>query len=144
MRTQVAIFILVTTIPALAFPADPAANPETTLQSLGLTPLTHSPDLFPILPWDLLRGWKKPYRTPKHGLDSIAECGFTIAGFVKPEDLPQCERLGLAIPGLPTRTPPPSAALLKAMVEKSSISLVNSHVDANDASDGNGGGIWLV
>ena len=29
-------------------------------------------------------------------MDSIAECNFTIAGFVTPEDLPLCEKLGLA------------------------------------------------
>ncbi len=60
-----------------------------------LQPFTHSPDLSPILPWDRLHGWKEP-RNPKNGLESIAECGFTLAGFVMPEDLPLCEKLGLA------------------------------------------------
>ena len=59
-------------------------------------PFTHSPDLFPILPWDVMLGWKEPYRNPKHGLQSIAECNFSLAGFVNPEDLPLCEKLGLA------------------------------------------------
>lgn len=61
-----------------------------------MQPFAHSPDLFPIMPWDVLHGWKEPYQDPKHGLESIAECNFTLAGFVKPEDLPLCEKLGLA------------------------------------------------
>jgi len=50
---------------------------------------------FPILPWDPQHGWGKPGVERKHGLASIAECGFTMAGFVPPQDLPECERLGL-------------------------------------------------
>jgi hypothetical protein len=62
----------------------------------GLDPFTHSSDFFPILTWDKLRGWKPPYRDATQGLPSIAECHFTIAGFVNVEDLPACEKLGLA------------------------------------------------
>ena len=75
----------------LAAADDPLPNTSPTIQ-----PFTHSPDLFPIMPWDVLHGWKQPHRNPKHGLESIAECDFTLAGFVKPEDLPLCEKLGLA------------------------------------------------
>ncbi len=52
-------------------------------------------DFFPILPWGRLHGGKKEGVERKHGLESIAECNFTIAGFVKPSDLPRCEQLGL-------------------------------------------------
>ena len=62
----------------------------------GLQAFTHDPGLYPILPWDTLHGWNKPDRNPKHGLESISECDFTLGGFVKPEDLPLCEKLGLA------------------------------------------------
>jgi hypothetical protein len=48
------------------------------------------------MPWDTLHGWKEPHQNPEHGLESIAECNFTLAGFVGPEDLPLCEKLGLA------------------------------------------------
>lgn len=61
------------------------------------------PDLFPILPWDRLHGWKEPFRNPQQGLESIAQCGFTLAGFVTPEDLPRCEKLGLAAIMAPLR-----------------------------------------
>lgn len=56
-----------------------------------------SPDFFPILPWDPLHGFKKPFiENRTWGLASIRECNFTMAGFVRPEDLPLCEKLGLA------------------------------------------------
>jgi len=63
---------------------------------LELEPFAHPPELFPIMPWDPLHGWKSPYSSPKQGLESIAQCQFTLAGFVQPGDLPLCERLGLA------------------------------------------------
>jgi len=53
------------------------------------------PDFFPVLPWSAQHGWTEPWVARSQGLDSIAECGFTMAGFVRPEDLPECERLGL-------------------------------------------------
>lgn len=56
-----------------------------------------SPDFFPILPWDPYHGFKKPFIEKRTwGLASIRECNFTLAGFVRPEDLPLCEKLGLA------------------------------------------------
>lgn len=87
--------LLVAMLPASGYPADPSDESQHVAQSLELTPFVHPADLFPILPWDVLHGWKKPYRMPKHGLESIAECGFTMAGFVSPEDLARCEELGL-------------------------------------------------
>lgn len=52
-------------------------------------------DLYPILPWDPLHGWDGKL-SRKAGLDTIAACNFTVAGFVQPGDLRQCEQLGLA------------------------------------------------
>lgn len=52
-------------------------------------------NLYPILPWDRLNGWDgKTVR--RSGLKGIADCNFTMAGFVSPQDLPACEQLGLA------------------------------------------------
>ncbi len=53
--------------------------------------------VFPILPWSPLHGWKPPFEVAHNeGLASMKACNFTIAGFARPEDLPECERLGLA------------------------------------------------
>jgi hypothetical protein len=107
MLRHCAIIVFTVFFPAMACPADPAAKAPTIPRSVGLTPLGHSPEFFPILPWDALHDWKKPYRNPKHGLESIADCGFTVAGFVKPEDLPLCEKLGLAAIMAPAETEEP-------------------------------------
>ena len=86
---------LVSLLSILFLPPDlPAAEPASNTPSPALQPFAHSLDLFPIMPWDPLHDWKPPFRNPKHGLESIAECSFTLAGFVKPEDLPLCEKLG--------------------------------------------------
>ena len=54
------------------------------------------PDFFPILPWDPYHGWKKPgVERGSRGLESIAGCNFNLAGFVLPQDLRLCRRLGL-------------------------------------------------
>jgi len=58
-------------------------------------PFTDAPELFPILPWDVLHVSNRP-GSGKNGLESIAECGFTVGGFVEEADLPLCEKLGLA------------------------------------------------
>ena len=51
-------------------------------------------DFYPILPWG--KG-PAPERAPDpaQGLPSMAECGFTLAGFAKPEIPPLCEKHGL-------------------------------------------------
>ena len=54
------------------------------------------PDFFPILPWSPYHGWKKPFVEHRlNGLESIADCDFNMAGFVRPEDLRRCDKLGL-------------------------------------------------
>jgi hypothetical protein len=60
---------------------------------------------FPILPWSPLHGWAPPYVHPQQGLAGIADCHFNVAGFVWPEDLPECERLGLQAIVAPSRRP---------------------------------------
>ncbi len=61
-----------------------------------------SAEFFPILPWGRLHGGKKANLRREHGLESIAECHFTIGGFVKAGDLPLCEKLGLRAIMYPT------------------------------------------
>ncbi len=50
---------------------------------------------FPILPWGRMLVGNGTEAAQQHGLPSMAQCNFTLAGFVQPEDLPECERLGL-------------------------------------------------
>lgn len=90
VRLQILVLLIVA-VCLMVFPICLAAAEPSDIQ-----PFIHSPALFPLLPWDVLHGWKPPHRDPKHGLESIAQCNFTLAGFVKPEDLPLCEKLGLA------------------------------------------------
>jgi len=64
------------------------------------------PDFFPILPWDPLHGWDgKATERDVNGLESIAECHFNFAGFVLPQDLQKCRKLGLAAIVLPEHDP---------------------------------------
>jgi hypothetical protein len=51
-------------------------------------------DVFPIMCWEHLPV-AAGFGEPGHGLASLAECGFTVVGFVQPEHLAECERLGL-------------------------------------------------
>ena len=54
------------------------------------------PGFFPILPWDPYHAWgSSPTAKRPLGFKSIAECNFNMAGFVLPQDLPECHRLGL-------------------------------------------------
>ena len=49
---------------------------------------------FPIMCWELPPSTGE-FADPGHGLTSLADCGFTTAGFVRPEHLARCEKLGL-------------------------------------------------
>ncbi len=60
-----------------------------------LPPLQHLRDSYPIMPWDDIHESKTPGLDPEKSLRAIAECQFTLAGFVQPEDLPLCKKLGL-------------------------------------------------
>jgi len=50
---------------------------------------------FPIMTWELAPHAVKFFNDPHCGLSSLKECGFTVAGFVRPEHLKECEKLGL-------------------------------------------------
>ncbi len=78
-----------------------------TIRAMSPQDDSHDPTAgsFPILPWSPLHGWAPPYVYPQHGLASIADCYFNVAGFVWPQDLPECERLGLKAIMAPARRP---------------------------------------
>lgn len=92
--------------------------------------LDYSRDLFPILPWDVLHGWKAPFRDPKHGLESIDACNFTLAGFVTPRDLPLCEQLGLAAIMAPTKGDEPWFGKWREMTDDEIDQTVKQMVEA--------------
>jgi hypothetical protein len=51
---------------------------------------------FPVLCWDSQRGWGKLTVERKHGLESIKECNFTIAGFLQhTKDIRRCDKLNI-------------------------------------------------
>ena len=52
---------------------------------------------FPILAWDQIAGRKEPAGTLAERLAGVKECGFTIAGWARPEELPACEQAGLKV-----------------------------------------------
>src|SRR5262245_40499029 len=54
-----------------------------------------SETFFPILPWELPPWSAGPFSEADHGLDSLHECGFTTAAFVRPQHLRQVEKLGM-------------------------------------------------
>jgi hypothetical protein len=83
-------------IVVIIFLACAAARPAFADDPPRLADAVFPADFFPILPWGPLRGWQEPFVERKAALESIAECGFTMAGFVQPRDLPLCEKLGLA------------------------------------------------
>jgi hypothetical protein len=72
------------------------ADPQGSQGNVVMTPdnaFSEAAGFFPILPWGSPSDEKI---SVEQGLRSIAECNFTMAGFVRPQDLPICEELGLA------------------------------------------------
>jgi hypothetical protein len=61
--------------------------------------IAEAPDLpdgyFPITPWDLPHWSADNFSDPHHGLASLKNCGFNTACFIRPQHIPEAERLGL-------------------------------------------------
>ncbi len=90
------LFLIVSVLLALqmASPAESAAT-RSDANAAAAGALKTSPDFFPIMPWDPLHGWKQPFMDQQHGLKSMAECNFTMGGFVKEKDLREAGALAL-------------------------------------------------
>jgi hypothetical protein len=88
----VGLLLLCADGPARAQPAGPAAPSG----QAGLQPFPSAPDFFPIVAWDRQDAWKKFDASAETSLRDAADCHFNVIGFVRPEDLPVCKRLGLA------------------------------------------------
>lgn len=81
--------------PALSAEEPPPYDPHATAESLRLEPYSLPEDFFPVYPWDWFPRAVPPHETLDTSLPGVAECGFNLAGFIKPADLPRCEALGL-------------------------------------------------
>src|SRR5687767_3727031 len=90
---QVLFVSLMTLAPFLARSAD----------RLKFSDIT-KPEFFPIFAWDGCRGWDGKSRDYQvHGMESMIECNFNLAGFVSPKELTQCRKLGLGAIVIPPR-----------------------------------------
>ena len=70
-------------------------DPNATAESLGLKPYRLPDDFYPNYPWDWFPAEHLPNETIETSLPGVAECGYTLAGFVLPEHLRRCDKLGL-------------------------------------------------
>ena len=70
-------------------------DPKATAESLGLEPYVFPDDFYPNYPWEWFPVAHPPHETLDTSLPGVAECGYTLAGFVLPENLWRCEELGL-------------------------------------------------
>lgn len=96
MHRHFAAWFLIGAAIAVTCAADLHAQSEPAARHLGLEPFASPPDLFPIVTWDRQDAWRKTGPSPETNLKTVADCHFTVVGFVRPEDLPVCEKLGLA------------------------------------------------
>ena len=62
-------------------------------QNTPANPWDPADNFFPIMPWEL--GKPDKLADPHQGIESLKECGFTTVGFVRPQHLPTCEKLGM-------------------------------------------------
>ncbi len=74
----------------------PRWDPNATAASLGLEPYQIPDDFFPVFPWDHLGDWMSKYQTLENAITSIAECEFTLSGFVNSVEMAkEAEQSGL-------------------------------------------------
>jgi hypothetical protein len=50
---------------------------------------------FPITPWELPSEKRRMWSDPKQGVSTLRDCGFTVAAFVTPDQVPLCEKNGM-------------------------------------------------
>src|SRR5688572_26586044 len=101
-----------------------------TQEATAAAPRTATPatwEDFSIMCWDGLRPGAARFDDPHVGIGSLKECGYTTIGFVRPEHLKTCEKLGLKAivrpAGHPIKWPTLSDeqifAVVKEMVDES-------------------------
>src|ERR1700744_2372649 len=87
MRIHIHLLAAIALVPIGCITYHPA---KTSLADVSIS----QPDFFPIVPWDSYHA-PKTNGTAYAGLDTLADCNFTVGGFAAPKDLAQFERLGL-------------------------------------------------
>jgi hypothetical protein len=103
MRTVQTLSLSLLCILTLA-PRGLAAEPQKPQARVaGLQPF--QTDVFPILPWSKAAALTPAELDRSAGLGSIAECNFTLSGFVQKADVPACEKLGLRAIVYPEKVP---------------------------------------
>ena len=70
-------------------------DPNATAESLGLESYVLPDDFYPNYPWEWFPAAHPPHETLDTSLPGVVECGYTLAGFVLPENLWRCDALGL-------------------------------------------------
>ena len=86
---------LIIVVQTLLLAEDTAQKPEANV--VAAEALKTPSGFFPIMPWDPLYGWKRPSVDHRHGLESMADCDFTVGGFVKAADLRKAKQFGLKV-----------------------------------------------
>ena len=84
---------------------------------------------FPILNWDLPQWSEQAFASPEYGLKSLRRCGFSVAAFVRPQHLPEAQKLGLWCIVAPREFPIPWRKLSDEQIESTVKQLVDSAAD---------------
>src|SRR3954465_12799320 len=64
------------------------------LIACAMNSVARAGDDYPIMSWETgVRSDR--FSDSRNGLDSLVQCGFTRAGFVRPDQLPLCEKFGI-------------------------------------------------
>jgi len=66
-----------------------------TAQSLGLEPFQMPDDIYPLYPWDHIAAWGYSYQPKETAIEMMAECNFTMPGFVYADEAELCAENGL-------------------------------------------------
>ncbi len=92
--TTLVVFFLLPWAEAAA--SDQAASPADSPGEANPQAFRPSPDFFPVVAWDRQDAWRKFDPSAVASLREAADCQFNVVGFIRPEDLTACEKLGLA------------------------------------------------
>ncbi|HTL30322.1 MAG TPA: hypothetical protein VL282_13910 [Tepidisphaeraceae bacterium] len=97
---------------------------------LSTCPTTRADDDYPIMSWETgVRSDR--FSDSRNGLASLVDCGFTRAGFVRPDQLPLCEKLGIKAIVAPDSNPIDWKSLTDAQIDQRIGDVVTQSHDSN-------------